>query len=1002
MHLDLPLQPAQEEGKQLLRQFGFAGAVGALLLLNFLGVFKTVAGIDTAAILALLAGYRVFYNSISALLEKKLSADLAISIAVVAALSIGEYLAAAEAMFIMLVGEGLEGYAAGRTAAAIHRFVEQLPRRARVLRDGVETEVDAASLAEGDVILVRAGERIAADGIVLEGASGIDESTITGEPLPREKQAGDEVFSGTLNGNGFLRVRVTRAGSETTLARVIRLVEQAREKRAPVERLADRYARFFLQALLVAGALTFYFTRDWLRTVAVLIVACPCALILATPAAMVAAIGGLARRGILVRGGTILQQASQVDAIFFDKTGTVTEGRFAIVKLVPIGCAEDEMLALAAAAERGSDHMLARVIVEEAQRRNLDVPESRDAHVLAGRGAACTLNGRMIRAGSAAFLAEHGISGAEPVLEEADRCGATAVLVSDDHRLAGGILLRDRIREGIKQAVHELEHLEITQQVMLTGDRRRAAEAIAREIGIPGVEAELLPEHKLDRIRHMASQGRTVAMVGDGINDAPALAAAHVGVAVAGASDITAEAADVVYLPRSLEKLPQLFEVSRRAVAAAWQNIILFAGVVNLLAVGAAALGKLGPIGAAATHQLASLLVMLNSLRLLRTGKMSAPRWFRVVPDARLSQAWRRARRFAASLDPKAGFNALMARRRELAKPALAAAAAVVILNGFYTLKPDETGLIERFGKKVLPYKQPGLHYKLPWPVERLTRIQARRVRVVEIGFRSDPSSPEAEPAAYEWNVQHRAGRFQRKPEESLMLTGDQNMIEVNAVVQYWLARPDDFLFRHLDGDVTVRTAAESILQSAVTAAPLDDILTVGRPALEEKVRGELQRRLDRYSAGVEVLRVKLLDVHPSVEVVDAFRDVAGAFEEKNRLINEAEGYRNEQVALARGNAKARVAAAAGYSAGKKRRASGDAARFELAEKAFRTAPGPTETRLYLETMEQVLPGKRKMIVDAGKGRRRLMLLEGGVLRAPPGGAPAIASQSPFFREEER
>ncbi|MEK7404093.1 MAG: FtsH protease activity modulator HflK [Acidobacteriota bacterium] len=1000
MHVHLPPPAAHDEGRHLLKQFGFAGFIGVLLLANFLGVFKTVAGIDTAAALALLAGYRTFYNSVSALLEKKLSADVAISIAVVAALAIGEYLAAAEAMFIMLIGEGLEGYAAGRTAAAIHRFVEQLPRRARVLRDGLEIEVDAASLVESDLILVRAGERIAADGVILDGASSIDESTITGEPLPRDKQAGDEVFSGTLNGHGFLRVRVTRAGSQTTLARVIQLVEQAREKRAPVERLADRYARFFLPALLLAGALTFYFTRDWLRTVSVLIVACPCALILATPAAMVAAMGGLARRGILVRGGSILQQASEVDTVVFDKTGTVTEGQFAIIKLIPLECGEDELLALAAAAERGSDHVLARVIVEEARRRGLAVAEPEDAHVLPGRGAACTLDGRTIRAGSAAFLAEHGIRGMEPLVEEADRHGATAVLVAGDHRLAGAILLRDRLREGIKTAVHQLEHLGITRQVMLTGDRRRAAEAIAREIGIPSVEAELLPEQKLDRVRQLAAHGCRVAMVGDGINDAPALAAAHVGVAVAGAADITAEAADVVYLPRSLERLPKLFEVSRRAVTIAWQNIIGFACLVNLLAVGAAALGKLGPIGAAATHQLASLLVMLNSLRLLKVERRARRGWLERLPATRLGEWWRGARRLAASVDPKAGFNAIVVRRRQLARPALITAAALVALNGFYTLKPEETGLIERFGRKVLPYKQPGLHYKLPWPIERLTLIQAQRVRVVEIGFRSTRTTPDLEPAAYEWNVQHRAGRFQRKPEESLMLSGDQNMIEVNATVHYQPVRPDDFLYRQLDGDLTVRAAAESVLQSVVTATPLDDVFTVGRQAIENRVRAELQQRLDRYRAGVEVLRVKLLDVHPSTEVVDAFREVAGAFEEKNRLINEAEGYRNEQVALARGNAKARLANAAGYSTGKKQRASGDAARFEQAERAFRAAPGPTETRLYLETMEQILPGKRKMIVDAGRGRRQLMLLEDGVLLAPPA-ATGFAPQSPF-REEER
>jgi Cu+-exporting ATPase len=987
-----------EERRERIRYYAFAGFVGVLLALNLTGVFKTVYGIDTAILITLLAGYKTFHNSISALLEKRISADIALCVAVIAALAVGEYLAAAEAMFIVLVGEGLESYAAGRTEAAIHRFIEQLPRRARRLRaDGSEEEVDAASLLADDVILVRAGERIAADGAIEHGASSIDESSITGEPLPRDKQAGDEVFSGALNGNGLLRIRVSRAGSETTLARVVQMVEEAKERRAPVERLADHYARFFLPALLLAGGLTWYFTRDWLRTVAVLIVACPCALILATPTAMVAAIGGLARRGILVRGGTILQQAAAIDTVVFDKTGTVTEGRFEIVRILPAAGSEQDLLALAAAAERASDHMLARVIVAEAARRGLVAEDPHEARVLPGRGVECRLGGRTIRAGNAALLADHGVTGAGPLLDEADRLGATAVLVAEDDRLAGAILLRDRIREGIDGAVARLRALGVDRLVMLTGDRRRAAEAIAREIGVAEVEAELLPEQKLERVRALAAEGRKVAMVGDGINDAPGLAAASVGIAVSGASDITAEAADVVYMPHSLDQLPVLFDVSRRAMNTAWQNIWVFAGVVNFTAVLFCATGRIGPIGAAMTHQLSSFFVMMNSLRLLRAARpggrsFAAPAWARGL--------WEQTRRALGAIAWKAMATRLWERRGEFVRPALCATAALIAFNGFYTLGPDEAGVIERFGRKVLPYEQPGMHYKLPWPIERLTRIQARRVRVVEIGFRSNSSAPDLEPAAYEWNVQHRSGRFQRKPEESLTLTGDQNMLEVNATVHYDLARPDDFLFRQLDGDVTVRAAAESALQAIATTSAMDDILTTGRQDIEARTQAELQRRLDRYQAGIRVLRVKLQDVHPSLEVVDAFREVSGAYEEKNRLVNEAEGYRNEQVALARGNAQARVRGAEAYTLGLRNRAEGDASRFIQHEAAFRAAPGPNETRLYLETIEQVLPGKRKLIVDRGKGRRHITLLEDGVEIAPPA-VPLVAPPQLPPREED-
>jgi HflK protein len=658
------------------------------------------------------------------------------------------------------------------------------------------------------------------------------------------------------------------------------------------------------------------------------------------------------------------------------------------------------VLRLGAAAESGSEHLLAKVIVEEARRRGLLVETPADAHVVPGRGAQCHLNGNTIRAGNAAFLAEEGLADTGHLLEEADRLGATAVLVAVDRTVAGAILLRDSLRPGAAAAREELEGMELPHQVLLTGDRRRAAEAIAREMGLHNVEAELLPEQKLERIRQLQSQGKVVAMVGDGINDAPALAAANVGVAVAGSgAEITAEAADIVYLNKSLERLPRLFDVSRRAVTTAWQNIILFAGVVNLAAVFAAAYGILGPIGAAFTHQFSSFFVMLNSLRLLRVERPAGgpSRWSRLVV------LWEPAAAVLRRIDPGAAFASVWERRRELARPAAAAAAALVVLSGFYTLEPHEQGVIERFGKKVTPYKQPGWHYKLPWPIEKLTRVEAERARAVEIGYRTSVDAPSAEPAAYEWNVQHRAGRFQRRPEESLMLSGDQNMIELNGVVHYSVVRPDDYIFRLVDADNTVRAAAESVIQFVVTTTPLDPLLTTGRRAVEERAKAELQRRLDLYGAGVRVLHVRLQDVHPSVEVVDAFREVAGAWEERSRLINVAEGYRNEQVALARGQGEAGVRNAQAYTLGRVNRAAGDASRFVQAEQAYRGAPGPTETRLYLETMEQILPGRQKLIIDSRGGRRNLMLLEDGVTVAPPGPAmqPPPRAFPPVPREEE-
>ncbi len=383
---------------------------------------------------------------------------------------------------------------------------------------------------------------------------------------------------------------------------------------------------------------------------------------------------------------------------------------------------------------------------------------------------------------------------------------------------------------------------------------------------------------------------------------------------------------------------------------------------------------------------------MINSLRLLRVERG----WFTWLGRTPIPAMWDRVTLSIRAFDVGDAFVAGAERWHDYVRPAAISAAVLVVLSGVHIIGPSEAGIVERFGRRLVRNEQPGLHCRFPWPVDQLTRIQATQVRTVEIGFRSAAVKPDTEPAAYEWNVQHRSGRFQSRPDESLMLGGDQNMMEVNAVVHYRLSRADEFVLRQLDGEGTVRTAAEGALTSIATTTSLDDILTTGRKRVEARVKSELQARLDRYAAGVEILHVQLLDVHPSLEVVDAFREVSGAYEEKNRMINEAEAYRNEQVALSRGNAKALIAGAEGYSLDKKNRSAGDGSRFLLRESGYASSPGLTGTRLYLETMEQVLPGKRKMIVDSSQGRRHLILLEDGVEIAPPGAAVIAPPKGPF------
>jgi Cu+-exporting ATPase len=983
-----------EESTKPRRLFIFAGAAGILLLLNWLGIFKTIFGIDTALLLTLIAGYKIFYNAIAGLRAGRISADLAIAIAAIAGLAVGAYLAAAEAMLIMLVGEGLEAYAVSRTDAAIAKLTALLPQLARVRRGRMELEIPPEEVRADDVVLVRPGERIPVDGILLRGESEIDESTLTGESIPAQKVAGDRVYGGTFNVGGdsigLLEVAPTATAEESALARIIRLVREARENRAPVERAADRYAKFFLPLILIAAAITFVLTRDWLRVAAVLIVACPCALVLATPAAMLSAISCLAHSGILVKGGVYLEAVARATAFVFDKTGTLTEGRLKLLSIHSFGGrSRDEVLKSAAAAESGSEHLLGRAVVEGAVARGIKPAQVEGFRALPGRGVQALLNGREVIAGNPSLFASRGIELPEQVqsaLVSLEEKGETPLLVAVEGEVTGLLGMRDEVRPGAREAVARLRELGIEKVAMLTGDRRRPAEDMAGWLGITEVYAQLLPEEKLEKIRQLQAAGYRVAMVGDGINDAPALAAADVGIALGYTGiDVAADAADIVYLAHSLDKLPVLVEVSRRALRTVGQNIWVFALGTNLAAVIAAAYGILGPVGAAVFHQASAFLVMMNSLRLLRArpwwGSLPGREWV-VHCGTACRQMGCRAQVIGVSFIA----DSISYTRREwrwLWKLAPASLAVVWLASGLYVLRPQETAVVQRFGRKLLPYPGPGLHYALPWPIEKVNRIDTLRVRVLEIGFRTVGSPKQKEePAAYEWNVAHNTGRYVEKIDEALMLSGDQNFVTTNAVVHYVVQRPDDYLFHLADAETALRGVAEGTIRSAIGVSELDAVLTTGRLALEARVREEMQKRLDRYGAGIRVLSVRLQDVHPPLEVVDAFREVSSAFEEKNRLINEAAGYRSQQVALARGRAASQIEEARGYLVGLTNRASGDADRFLLAEAAHRTAPGTTETRLFLETMEQVLPGRSKLILDMkGKGKRQLMTLDSQTLK---------------------
>ncbi len=973
----------------------FTATVGVLLLLNWLGLFPTIFGVDTAILLALIGGYKIYYNAISALFEKRITADLAIVIAIGAALAIGEYIAAAEAVFIMLVGEGLEEFASRRTHAAVEKLIDLAPKTARIKSGDEEREIAIAEVEVNDVVIVQPGERIPVDGEIASGRSSINEAPITGESLPVDKAVGDAVFAGSINQAGVMEVRTTRVGSDTTLARIIALIEEAEHRKAPAVRLADRYATFFLPLLLIAAAATWYFTGEWVRTVAVLLVACPCALILATPAAVVAAIGRLARDGVLVKSGASLEAMAGVDCVVFDKTGTITAGRPVITNIASFnGHSENELLQMAALAELRSEHAIARLIVREARARGLSIAAAEEFTIDPGLGVEARANGRRVIVGNRRMMTAHQVvitQDAEAVLSSLEFEGKSPVIVTENGIVQGVISVQDSLRPDSKQAIHRLRHAGVKRTVMLTGDRERVARGIGRGAGIDEIHAELLPQQKVELLERLKHGGLRVAMIGDGINDAPALAAADVGIAMGvTGTDIAIEAADIVLMNDRLDRLPLLIEVSRATLNVIKQNIWIFALAINVASIVAAGFGIIGPAGAAATHQVSALLVVLNALRLLGYGRLSESSVGRRGYKLR-REAGDRLDRFTHWLKHRVPSLSVDAGRRRLPwlkdhyRPAIKYAAAVLlllyVLSGVTMIGPDETAVVRRFGRRVTPALTPGLHYRLPWPIDEITKLKPSHVQVAEIGFRTLPAesiqTELAEPAAYEWNLQHRGGRYEKKADESLMLTGDENLIEVNAVVQYAVSSPDNFLFATTDPNHLIRVAAESALRLLIGRNSLDAVLTTGRDEIERQAKDAMQSRLDEYRSGLKVIAVQLQDVHPSIEVVDAFRNVSGAFEEKNKLINQAEAYRNEQLELARGQGLARLAEAAGYTTERGNRATGDAERFKQAVEAFKRSPNVTETRLYLETIEQVLAGKKKMIIDGSKfGKRQMLFID--------------------------
>ena len=550
---------------------------------------------------------------------------------------------AAAIITLILLGRYLEARARTHTSDAIRRLINLAPRTARVLRDGTELDVAVGDVVVGDVVRVRPGETIAVDGVVTDGASGVDESMITGESLPASKHADDLVIGGTLNTTGTLSFRATRVGSGTVLAKIIRLVSEAQGSRAPIQRLADRVTSYFVPAVLGLAALTFVvwfafgpapaFNLALLNTVAVLIIACPCALGLATPTSIMVGTGKGAEAGVLFRNAEALEHLGSVKAVVLDKTGTLTEGKPRVTDIVRAHDAlgEGDLLALVAAAERASEHPLADAIVREAtETRSLVLPAATDFLATAGGGIAATVSGQRVLVGRPGFLEAEGID-VSALLDAADRLasdGKTPVFAAIDGRAAAVIAIADTLKAGSAQAVAELHRLGIV-VTMLTGDNQRTAAAIGRSVGIDRVLADVRPDGKAAAVRAIQAEGMSVAMVGDGVNDAPALASADVGVAMGTGTDVAMESAGVTLMSGDLRGLVTAIALSRATMRNIRQNLFwAFAYNVILIPVAMGVLYPftgilLDPILAAAAMALSSVTVVSNALRLRR---FSAPR----------------------------------------------------------------------------------------------------------------------------------------------------------------------------------------------------------------------------------------------------------------------------------------------------------------------------------------------------------------------------------------
>jgi heavy metal translocating P-type ATPase len=598
--------------------------MGIIVVASLTGWWRPFMNRDWLAFAGtVIGGFPIYKEAWENLRKRRMTMELSMTIALLSALAIGQFFTAIVIAFFVLFAELLEGYTVGGGRRAIENLINALPRHVTVRRNGQESELKAEELSIGEVIVIRPGERIPVDGTVIKGSSYVDQSSITGESLPIEKAEQSKVFAGTINKNGVLEVRVERVGRDTTFGKIIQVVEEAEKSKAPVQRIADRLAAGLVYFALGAAILTFLVTRNLTATIAVIIVAGACGVAAGTPLAILAGIGSAAQRGIIVKGGLYLEKLADIDTIVLDKTGTLTMGVPEVTSIrVADGATENEVLENAAIAEQHSEHPIGEAVVRKARMAKVALRGYSDLQYVPGKGVTCLDRGSKIVVGTRTLLEENGIdpNGAASLASET-KAGETLVYVGRQMEILGALTIADQLRREAVQAIDQLKKLGY-RTVLISGDSSEAASAIGAQLGVHEAIGNLLPEQKLEKVREFLQQGRKVAMVGDGVNDAPALAEATVGIAMGGGTDVALETADITLMTSDLSRLVEVLNIAKRCYRVIkfnfWGTI-----AVDTLGIVLAFFGLLAPIVAALIHVGSELAFILNSARLFRSSVRS-------------------------------------------------------------------------------------------------------------------------------------------------------------------------------------------------------------------------------------------------------------------------------------------------------------------------------------------------------------------------------------------